>query len=174
MIELFNTALAIGILLLGAFSIVSLVLALTKHEFATVLSGYASLILRVILVGSVLGSMTYELVFGYAPCLLCWYQRMTLFPLAILVFTENIKTNKLLQKQVLLFASLGFAVSLFHNFIDIFPGGPDVCGAGPSCLLRYVHTFGFVTIPLMSAITLFSVLVFTYIARRYPHGPIVQ
>lgn len=173
MVEIFNTLLAIGVLALGAFTLVTIILMCLKHDALSTISKYTSLILRVILIGCALGSLTYELVFGYAPCLLCWYQRMTLFPLAILVLTANIRTSRLLQNQVLILSGIGFVFSLIHNYIDIFPGGPDICGSGPSCLLRYVHTFGFVTIPLMSAITLLSVIVFTLVARRYPQSVVV-
>lgn len=168
MVEFFSTTLALGALLIGIGTLVTIVLMVIKHPFAQTIADNSSFILQVILVGSILGSMTYELVFGYAPCLLCWYQRMAIFPLAVLVFTASIRNNKLLQTQVLWIASLGFLVSLVHNIIDIFPTGADICGAGPSCLLRYVNVFGFVTIPLMSAITLLSVIVITVLARRYP------
>jgi len=173
MVEVFNTLLAIGILALGAFTLVTIVLMCLKHEGLSVISKHTSLILRVILIGCALGSLTYELVFGYSPCLLCWYQRMTLFPLAILVLTANIRTSRLLQRQVLILSSIGLLFALVHNYIDIFPGGPDICGSGPSCLLRYVDVFGFVTIPFMSAITLLSVIVFTLVARRYPQPLVV-
>jgi len=174
MVEIFNTLVATGTLLLGAFTVVTIILALTKHDFVHTISRYTNTLLRVILIGSAIGSLTYELVFGYSPCLLCWYQRMALFPLMILVLTANIRTSSLLQRQVIVFSSIGLVFSLYHNFIDIFPGvGPDVCGTGVSCLLRYVNVFGFVTIPVMSGIVLLSVLTLTLVARRYPQAPLV-
>lgn len=174
MITILNTLLGIGTLTLAALTLVSIVLYVTNHQYIPTISKYSSTILRVILVGSVIGSLLYELVFGYTPCLLCWYQRMTLFPLAILVFTTTITQSRLLQKQVFIFSGIGLLFALFHNVIDIFPGaGPDVCGTGPSCLLRYVDVFGFVTIPFMSAVVLISVITFTLFARRYPQTSIV-
>lgn len=174
MITIFNTLLALGTLALGLFTLITIVLLALKHESVSLLSKHSSTILRIILIGCAVGSLTYELVFGYSPCLLCWYQRMALFPLAILMLTANIRTSKLLQIQVLVFSSLGLLFALYHNFIDMFPGvGPDVCGTGPSCLLRYVNVFGFVTIPFMSAIVLISVIVLTLLVRRYPQSPLV-
>lgn len=173
MTEIFSTSIALGTLLLGAVTIGMIALLLMRHPLAERLVAHSSLILRLIFIGAALGSLTYELVIGYAPCLLCWYQRMAIFPIALLLLTADIRKSALLQKQVLILSSLGFIVALFHNYIDRVPNGLDVCGAGPSCLLRYVNVFGFVTIPLMSGIVLLSGIVFVYASKRYPHTPLV-
>ncbi|HEY0980435.1 MAG TPA: disulfide bond formation protein B [Candidatus Paceibacterota bacterium] len=169
MVELFSTIIAVGILLLGAFTLLALVLLLLKHPLISRISAYSNTLLRIVFVGAALGSMTYELAVGYTPCLLCWYQRMAIFPIAILLFTADIRTSLLLRKQVLILGVLGLIVALVHNYIDMVPNGLDICGAGPSCLLRYVNVFGFVTIPFMSAIVLISGIVFAVISKRYPH-----
>lgn len=171
MAEIINTFLSISILLLGLASIFGLISFFAKNSFAKLIAKHSSLLLRVILVGAALGSLTYELILGYSPCTLCWYQRMALFPLAILVFTANIKNSKLLQNQVLTIATIGFGFSLFHNIIDRFPSVADVCGTGPSCLLRYVNSFGFVTIQMMAGITLLSIITITLCAKRFSQNP---
>ena len=168
-VETFNTINALSVLLFGAFALVTLLVILARHSFGQFIARHTSLILRVIFVGAVLGSFTYEFVFGYAPCLLCWYQRMAIFPIAILLFTADIRKSALLRKQVIILASLGLLVALAHNYIDIVPSGLDICGAGPSCLLRYVNVFGFVTIPFMSAVVLTCGIVFAVASKRYPH-----
>lgn len=168
MTEIINTTLSSGIILLGVAVILAGLALATNHPFAKTIAKYSSTILRVILVGAAIGSLTYEFLLGYNPCTLCWYQRMALFPLAILVFTANIKTSKLLQNQVLIFTGAGLIFSIYHNIIDKFPTLAEVCGTGPSCLLRYVNGFGFVTIQLMAGITLLSILVVTLCAKRYP------
>lgn len=170
MTEFINTALSSGILLLGIATLVGAIALIANHSFAKYIARHASLILRVILVGAALGSLTYEIILGYSPCTLCWYQRMALFPLAILAFTANIKSSKLLQKQTLIFTGLGLVFSLYHNIIDRFPTAADICGAGPSCLIRYVNGFGFITIQMMAAITLLAILVTILCVRRYPQN----
>lgn len=169
MIELFSTTLALGTLLLGAIALATAVLLFLKHPLASLVSRHSHTLVRSVFIGAMLGSMAYELIAGYTPCLLCWYQRITIFSIAILLFTADIRKSALLRKQVLILASLGLAVALVHNYIDIVPNGLDICGTGPSCLLRYVNVFGFVTIPFMSAIVLFSGIVFTLASKRYPH-----
>lgn len=168
-VETFNTLNALSILLFGVLALIGLIAIRARHSFTDLIARHSALILRVVFVGAVLGSFTYELVFGYTPCLLCWYQRIAIFSIAILLFTADIRTSALLRKQVIILASLGLIVALVHNYIDIVPNGLDICGSGPSCLLRYVNVFGFVTIPFMSAVVLFCGIVFAIASRRYPH-----
>lgn len=166
-----NTLLAIGSLVLLVFLILLIVSWLTENPIAGWVARHSSVILRVIFGGAVVGSLIYQYYFGYEPCLLCWYQRLAIFPVAILLFTDNVRKSALLQRQILALSGAGFLIALFHNYITVFPSsGIDVCGtSGVSCLNLYVNQFGFVTIPLMSAITLLAGVLITILAMRYPH-----
>lgn len=131
----------------------------------------ASWIVRTVFLGATLGSLYFEYALGYPPCVLCWYQRIAIFSITVLLFTANIRRNSLLRLQVIVLSSIGIAVALLHNYIDIFPAsGVDVCGAtAASCLARYVYEFGYVTIPMMSLTVLLSGLILSLVVSRYPH-----
>lgn len=173
---MFNLLVAIGTLVLLVFLILLVVSWITDNPIAAWTAEHASIILRVIFAGAVIGSLIYSNYFDYAPCLLCWYQRLCIFPTAILLFTDDIRKSALLQRQILILTGAGFLIALFHNYISLFPeSGIDVCGtSGVSCLNIYVSQFGFVTIPLMSAIVLLSGVLITVLAMRYPHKNIAQ
>ena len=132
---------------------------------------HSSLILRILFIGATLGSFYYSDVLGFTPCLLCWYQRIFIFGIAFLALTADITKNRLLRTQVIFFASIGGAIALFHNILNWFPTGITVCGtSGVSCNILYVNTFGFMTIPLMSLITLIAGLLLALLAKRYPQA----
>ncbi|MDB5188837.1 MAG: disulfide bond formation protein [Candidatus Nomurabacteria bacterium] len=173
---MFNTIIAIGTLILAVFLILLVVAWLTDNPLAAWIANHSSTILRIIFAGAVIGSLIYSNYFDYAPCLLCWYQRLCIFPIAILLFTADLRKNLLLQRQILLLSGAGFLIALFHNYITLFPAsGIDVCGTnGVSCLNVYVNQFGFVTIPLMSAIVLLAGILITILAMRYPHDDIAN
>jgi len=177
---MFNTLVAIATLVLLVFLIVLVVAWLTDNPVAGWVANHSSIILRIIFAGAVIGSLIYSNYFDYAPCLLCWYQRLCIFPIAILLFTEDLRKSLLLQRQILLLSSVGFLIALFHNYITLFPAsGIDVWGtSGVSCLNVYVNQFGFVTIPLMSAIVLLSGILITALAlsksKGYPHDNIAN
>jgi hypothetical protein len=163
-----NAAFAIGTIGLQIFLVAVIISAVTKTGFARWVTTNAHIVLRFVFIGAMVGSLVFELLLSYPPCLLCWYQRMAIFPIAILVLATDIRASALLRKQVLILSIIGFAIALFHNYIDIFPTGLDVCGSGTSCLARYVYEFGYVTIPMMSATVLLGGIVISVLAARYP------
>lgn len=174
---MFNTLIATGSLILLLFLILLVVSWITDNPLAGWIAKHSSIILRIIFAGAVIGSLIYSNYFGYAPCLLCWYQRIAIFPIAILLFTDNIRKSQLLQRQILLLSGAGLLIALFHNYITVFPnsGADSICGtSGVSCLNIYVNQFGFVTIPLMSGIVLLSGVLIAVLGMRYPHGAVAK
>ncbi|MCC7436361.1 disulfide bond formation protein B [Candidatus Nomurabacteria bacterium] len=163
---MFSTLISLGIIVLQILTIVFVILWFKKHKFLNKIYSYSHLVLPIIFIGSALGSLIFEFVYGFEPCLLCWYQRISIFGIAILSLTGDIRKNSFLQNQVILFSIIGIAVALVHNYIDIFPSGLDICGAGPSCLKRYVYEFGYITIPMMSLTVLVSGLVISLFAKN--------
>jgi len=168
---LFDTFVAIGViaLLIGIGAVI--VGMIFKLPYVQFVAKHATLILRIVFVGAVVGSLIYSEYFNFPPCILCWYQRLAIFPIAVIAFTGSLK-NFVIKQQVLLISGLGLHVALFHNYIDIFqPSGITVCGAdGVSCSARYVYEFGFVTIPLMSLSVLATGFVLALVAKRYPQA----
>ena len=175
-IEIFNLAVGTGIVLLqittGILLLTLAVSALRKLPLAKKacdrIAPYAHRIMQVSFIGSAIGSFIYEYGYGYAPCLLCWYQRLAIFGIAIIVSAVDIRADRTAQKLVMVFSAIGLTVASFHNYIDIFPSsGTDVCGVnGVSCLIRYVYEFGYITIPMMSLTVLLFGLCITVIARK--------
>jgi disulfide bond formation protein DsbB len=180
MIDIFNTLTAAGSLVILLFLVLLIVSWLTDNPIAAWTAKNATIILRVIFAGAVIGSLIYSNYFGYTPCLLCWYERICIYPVAILLFTDSLRKSALLQRQVVLLSSAGFLIALYHNFITVFPNvGDTVCDTvGVSCQTRYVYQFGFVSIPLMSAIVLLSGIIISALALRnskgYPHKNIAN
>jgi disulfide bond formation protein DsbB len=172
---MFTTLLAIGILALQLGIVVVIVGLLTKAPFISFVAKHSHLLLAVIFIGGVVGSLIYEHIFLYPPCILCWYQRLAIFPIAFLSVTGKIKQNIVLRKQIWMLAIYGFMVALFHNYLDIFqPSGLDVCGAdGVSCNARYVYEFGYITIPMMSGTILLAGIILMIVLNRYPQDSVV-
>lgn len=172
---MFTTIVAIGVVLMQLGLVFLIVAILTKSPLLPTIAHWATTILCILFTASVIGSLVYEHVFLYAPCVLCWYQRIAIFSIGILLFTGNLQKSALLRTQITIFAIAGGAVAIFHNILDIFPLGLDVCGVnGTSCLVRYVYAFGYITIPVMSLTILVLALIFVYIAKKYPQASAVQ
>ena len=111
-----------------------------------------------------LASLFYSQVAGFAPCQLCWLQRIFMYPEVVLLGLALIKKDSGIIDYALLLAVIGFFISLYHNYVYYYNGGLNVfcqlAGVQVSCVKRYVFEFGYVTIPLMAATTFLLVIIF--------------
>ena len=109
-----------------------------------------------------LGSLYFSDVMHLPPCVLCWYQRIFLYPLAILVGIGIWQKDPRLPTYVLPLSIIGLGIALYHNLLyyHILPESAAPCSAGVSCTIKLIEWFGFITIPLLSlaAFTIMTVL----------------
>lgn len=98
------------------------------------------------------GSLYFSEVAGYLPCLLCWYQRIALYPLVIILAVGILRKDSKIYQYVLPFTVVGGLIALYHVLLyyNVFPESAETCRAGVSCTTKYIEYFGFVTIPLLS------------------------
>lgn len=92
---------------------------------------------------------------GFTPCVLCWYQRILMYPLTIILLVSILSGNRLIPRYVLPFSITGFCVSMFHIMVErgvIKEGDSGICQAGVPCSTRYVDYLGFITIPFMAMV----------------------
>ncbi len=171
---MFSTLIAIGTIALQLFIIILAIGLAMRAPFVASIARYSTTLLRLLFAGSIIVSLIYQYGFGYEPCLLCWYQRIAIFAVGIIAWTTSLQKSALLRTQTVVLSLLGLAVAIFHNIIDLFPTGLDVCGAtGPSCLARYVYEFGYITIPMMSLTILLIAILLAMAAKRYPQAVVV-
>lgn len=114
-----------------------------------------------------LGSLYFSEVAGFIPCAYCWYQRILMYPLVVLILVGIIKQDELLPNYVLPLSVIGILMSTYHYLTQwgIF-GDSTACAAGTPCSIRYINWFGFVTIPFM-ALTAFVLITIFMLAARW-------
>jgi disulfide bond formation protein DsbB len=114
-----------------------------------------------------LGSMYFSNIAGYPPCVLCWYQRILLFPLALTLIVGILIKDRRVHLYILPPAIIGWVIAFYHNLLyyKIIPDALAPCSTGVSCTTKFIEYFGFVTIPLLSLIA-FSVIIFCMFAHR--------
>lgn len=107
---------------------------------------------------AMLGSLYFSEVRGFVPCELCWYQRILMYPLALIMLVGVLRQDASLPGYVLPFSVLGMGVSGYHYLIQLGVfGQANACAVGVPCSLRYVNYGEFVTIPFM-ALTAFVLI----------------
>jgi disulfide bond formation protein DsbB len=111
---------------------------------------------------AMLGSLYFSEVKAYVPCDLCWYQRILMYPLTLILAVGITVRDKWIPRIVLPLSVIGMGVSSYHYLLektDLFPKD-TFCRAGASCVTVWINWFGFVTIPFLafSAFTIITIM----------------
>lgn len=99
-----------------------------------------------------LGALFVGEVMGQAPCELCWYQRIAMFPLAWILGVAAFRGTGGCNWYALPPAVAGAGIAAFHSLIyfEILPETIHRCGAGSSCTDDAMVLFGVAPLPLLS------------------------
>jgi disulfide bond formation protein DsbB len=114
------------------------------------------------------GSLYFQYVAGFPPCILCWYQRIAMYPLVLIIPIGIIKKDPVLPIYALTLSVIGSAIAIFHNLLyyNLIPESAAPCLQGISCTTKFIEWFGFLTIPLLSLISFAVIIALAIIARR--------
>lgn len=126
---------------------------------------------------SVIGSLMFSEFSQFEPCLLCWYQRIFMYPLVIIFAMSLIKKDRgLVYSYSIPLTAIGFAIAVYHYIIQMIStlSGdissslvPCSTGAGGhACTSFFFITYGYITIPLMSVTAFGLILLFLLIGRK--------
>ncbi len=98
------------------------------------------------------GSLFFSEVMQLPPCVLCWYQRIAMYPLVVVIAAGIVTRDGRFRFYALPLALMGLAVSVYHNLLyyGIIPESITPCTEGISCTSRQIEWLGFITIPLMA------------------------
>jgi len=105
------------------------------------------------IMSAVVGSLVYSNIVGFPPCDLCWYQRIFIYPQAIIVFMAMIRKDKTIIDYLVPLSVLGAIVALYQSFIQwgFSLGSIAPCTSfGGECAKVYVNAYSYITIPFMS------------------------
>ncbi len=114
------------------------------------------------------GSLFMSEVLGWVPCLLCWYQRILMYPLALVTAVGLLRRDSRMHTYVLALSVPGMAVSFYHYLYqktDLFRGMVP-CTVGVPCSSDYLNWLGgVVTIPFLALVAFALISVFVLLAR---------
>lgn len=98
------------------------------------------------------GSLFFSEVMNLPPCVLCWYQRIAMYPIALLAAIGIIRNERKLYISALALALPGLVISVYHNLLywKIIPESIAPCTLGVSCTTKFFEWFGFITIPFLA------------------------
>lgn len=114
-----------------------------------------------------LGSLYLSEVAHFVPCTLCWYQRIAMYPLAIILLIAAIRRDHRIRIYVATLATIGAVISIYHRLVQAFPNieGGASCDPTNPCSAAYVEQFGFITIPTMALAGFLCILALVWLDR---------
>jgi len=112
------------------------------------------------------GSLYFSEVAGYIPCAFCWYQRILMYPLAVILAVGLLRRDHHLPFYILPLSGLGIGVSTYHYLLqktDLF-SELSTCQVGVPCSGIWINWLGFITIPFLALIAFFIITMMALIA----------
>lgn len=118
------------------------------------------------------GSLYFSESAGYVPCRLCWFQRIAMYPIAVVALVALLRRDRSARWYIVPLAVIGAAISTYHVLIEWgWLNDSESCALfGPSCADVWFEAFGFVTLALMALAGFVSIIVLNTISFDSPDG----
>ena len=133
------------------------ILNLKKSPLATIyslLSTNSFLFSFIVSLTAMLGSLFFSEVMKFMPCVLCWYQRILMYPQTLLLYMAILRKERFLKPYLLALNVIGASIATYHYTLQKFPqtliAPCTVVGASESCIKGYSFYFGYISIPFMA------------------------
>jgi disulfide bond formation protein DsbB len=140
----------------------------TTQKIRSLIGNHAILFAFVVALVCMLGSLFYSEIAHFTPCKLCWYQRILMYPQVLLLGLAYAKKDKHIAIYSILLSSLGAVIAFYHYLIQIGTIGEilpcTAVGYSVSCAEKFVMTYGYITIPMMS-LTGFILILFLFLTQ---------
>jgi disulfide bond formation protein DsbB len=141
----------------------------------SVVAPQAILLAWIVAIVTTLGSLYYSEHAGFVPCELCWYQRIVMYPLVIVLGVAVLRRDTRVWMTALVFVVIGAPLSLYHWLVERVPAFAESssCSVTVPCTAPWFEKLGFVTLAwmAMSSFLLIGVLmVCTIVGGRAYHG----
>ena len=122
----------------------------------------------IVVTGATLGSLFFSEVMSIPVCVLCWYQRIALYPLTLILAIGLFPYDPKVVRYAAALVVLGWLTALFHVLLvlGIIPESAQPCVQGIPCAQTHVALFGFLNIPTLSLITFTLIGLLLYYVHR--------
>ncbi len=171
MLNTFNTFVGIGttgVVLITLSMWLLMFLKETENAYFHFLKKHSFHFAFLLALGAIAGSLSYSEIFKFAPCTFCWWQRIFMYPQAIVFATGIYLKDLKVWITGIALSLIGLVFSTCHILIQTGIVGPTgACATGgASCAAIDVMIFGWITIPIMCFVLFVGILTFAYVSHR--------
>lgn len=115
-----------------------------------------------------LGSLFFSEVMEIQPCVLCWYQRVFMYPLVAIFLVGMFPLDRNVVRYALPVAVIGWGISIYHYLLysGYIPKNMQPCSQGVSCTEVNLELLGFITIPMLSILSYTAIIALLLVFRK--------
>ena len=115
------------------------------------------------------GSLYFSDVAGYEPCRLCWYQRIAMYPILVILAVGAARRERAGAVYASALALVGAVIAGYHVALEWVPAlDTGACSASIPCTLIWFRVFGFISLPTLSLTAFVLILTLLVIHIRTP------
>lgn len=131
-----------------------------KKVIASIRS-YSLLLAWLTSVAGTAGALVAQYAFNMQPCMLCWYQRVCLFPLVVILAVATYREDRGVRLYTAPISIVGGAFAILHYLEQKVPAMANLtgCSIGVPCSGQYINWLGFITFPLLSLLAFVAITV---------------
>ncbi|NMO94403.1 disulfide oxidoreductase [Paenibacillus lemnae] len=106
-------------------------------------------------------------IWHFTPCELCWYQRIFMYPLVIILGIAAHRRKTHIVPYIMPLPLVGASISIYHIIIQKIPHDTGIAACGAvSCADDYLNWFGWLTIPMLALTAFLMIALSLWLARR--------
>jgi disulfide bond formation protein DsbB len=114
------------------------------------------------------GSLYFSEIAHFEPCRLCWYQRIAMYPLVVILGIAAWRRDVRVRRYAVPLAVIGAIIATYHYALEWFPSlDSGVCAAATPCTVVWFRELGFITLPYL-ALSAFGLIVALLWLARVP------
>ena len=116
-----------------------------------------------------LGSLFFSEVMQVPVCKLCWYQRIAIYPMVLILAIGLLPYDPRVLRYAVAFTCLGWLIALFHVLLvtGIIPESAQPCVQGIPCSETHISLLGFLNIPTLSLLTFTVIGVLLFYSHKH-------
>jgi Disulfide bond formation protein DsbB len=113
------------------------------------------------------GSLYFSEVARYEPCTLCWYQRIAMYPLVVILGVAVLRDDTRVRRYVLPIVAIGAVIALYHYALERVPAlDSGVCSSAVPCTFIWFQELGFITLPYLALSAFLLIGALAWLAGR--------
>lgn len=120
------------------------------------------------------GSLWFSESQNLVPCTLCWYQRIAMFSLAVILLVGALRRDPAVRWYAVPLAAIGLAISTYHYLLEWNPQWEGTsCDIAAPCSTPYFREFDFISLSLMALCgfaAILALLLLLLVPSRRPVG----